>query len=216
MANKISTRYGDHFYSEDEEQIDLTTEVNPCTTSNENQNLTVLTEQQIELTAFEEQQIELTTKVKPTTTSYEIESTKLSDTPATKTKSPWVNVLYLPFSSSKGELYIEKQRITPIYKDETNSFKYYPEKIIAGHFIYPYQNFSQRLRSFHLWPDQHKQKGKELARAGFYYSGTADLCYCCASNCGGLRNWLPEENPLEEHRKKYPNCAFVRLVTEII
>lgn len=47
-----------------------------------------------------------------------------------------------------------------------------------------------------------------LADAGFYFVGCEDFvkCFHCG---GGLWEWLPGEDPWEQHRKWFPTCHFV-------
>ena len=48
----------------------------------------------------------------------------------------------------------------------------------------------------------------EMAEAGFIYSGYADstICYSCGN---GLRGWLKNEDPYEEHAWHYPQCKHL-------
>lgn len=67
-----------------------------------------------------------------------------------------------------------------------------------------------RLRTFQGWPRGLRQRPEELARAGFYYEGRADHVKCFSCD-GGLCSWEPEDLPEIEHRKWFPECAFVSL-----
>ncbi|KAM8821248.1 baculoviral IAP repeat-containing protein 2 [Eudromia elegans] len=64
-----------------------------------------------------------------------------------------------------------------------------------------------RLRTFHSWPLTFLSP-TDLAKAGFYYLGTADKVACFT--CGGqLSNWEPKDNALSEHQRHFPSCPFV-------
>lgn len=65
-----------------------------------------------------------------------------------------------------------------------------------------------RLNSFQNWPDYVHLTPRELASAGFYYTGIDDQvqCFCCG---GKLKNWEPCDNAWSEHRRHFPNCFFV-------
>ncbi|XP_072252181.1 E3 ubiquitin-protein ligase XIAP [Leuresthes tenuis] len=67
-------------------------------------------------------------------------------------------------------------------------------------------SFEERLGSFA--GVQHLIDPERLARAGFYSTGQGDkvMCFCCG---GGLKDWLPEEEPWEQHAKHYPGCSFL-------
>lgn len=65
-----------------------------------------------------------------------------------------------------------------------------------------------RLRSFDLWPIGLSQKCKEMADAGFVYSGKSDCVKCFF--CGGvLFAWVPGDDPWVEHAKWFPFCHHV-------
>ncbi|XP_071425495.1 E3 ubiquitin-protein ligase XIAP isoform X3 [Pithys albifrons albifrons] len=65
-----------------------------------------------------------------------------------------------------------------------------------------------RLKSFHNWPLGGQLTPKELANAGFYYTGVGDqvACFCCG---GKLKNWEPSDRAWSEHKRHFPKCLFV-------
>uniref|UniRef100_A0A8D0HI17 Uncharacterized protein n=1 Tax=Sphenodon punctatus TaxID=8508 RepID=A0A8D0HI17_SPHPU len=64
-----------------------------------------------------------------------------------------------------------------------------------------------RLHTFRMWPLTFLTPA-DLVKAGFYYKGTSDRVACFT--CGGqLSNWEPKDNAMSEHRRHFPNCAFV-------
>ncbi|KAM9274031.1 E3 ubiquitin-protein ligase XIAP isoform 1-T5 [Morus bassanus] len=65
-----------------------------------------------------------------------------------------------------------------------------------------------RLKSFHSWPLNGQLTPKELANAGFYYTGVGDqvACFCCG---GKLKNWEPGDRAWSEHKRHFPKCFFV-------
>ncbi|NXE11959.1 XIAP ligase, partial [Lophotis ruficrista] len=65
-----------------------------------------------------------------------------------------------------------------------------------------------RLKSFHNWPLNSELTPKELANAGFYYTGVGDqvACFCCG---GKLKNWEPSDRAWSEHKRHFPKCFFV-------
>lgn len=66
----------------------------------------------------------------------------------------------------------------------------------------------RRLLSFHTWPIGLAQRPRDLAAAGFYYTGRGDetLCFHCG---GGLRDWEPEDIPWEQHARYFPKCVYL-------
>ncbi|PKK26775.1 E3 ubiquitin-protein ligase XIAP isoform X2 [Columba livia] len=65
-----------------------------------------------------------------------------------------------------------------------------------------------RLKSFHSWPLNGQLTPKELASAGFYYTGVGDqvACFCCG---GKLKQWEPSDRAWSEHKRHFPKCFFV-------
>lgn len=70
---------------------------------------------------------------------------------------------------------------------------------------------AHRLLSFENWPVGIKQRPKELAEAGFFYTGQGDRVVCFSCN-GGLYHWEEQDVPWEQHAKWYSDCDYVRLV----
>ena len=65
-----------------------------------------------------------------------------------------------------------------------------------------------RLQSFRTWPNNAAADPEELANAGFTYLGFDDRvqCYVCQ---GKLRCWEPQDRPLAEHMRHFPNCRYL-------
>ncbi|CAL8332304.1 unnamed protein product [Gadus morhua 'NCC'] len=70
----------------------------------------------------------------------------------------------------------------------------------------PMGSFEERLESYA--GIQHPIDSRMLASAGFYSTGGGDrvVCFQCG---GGVKNWLPDEEPWMEHAKHYPGCLFL-------
>ncbi|XP_043229691.1 baculoviral IAP repeat-containing protein 7-A-like [Amphibalanus amphitrite] len=66
---------------------------------------------------------------------------------------------------------------------------------------------SNRRRTFFGWP-MLRPSAEELARAGFFYTGSADVAQC-AFCWVSLGNWDPSDDPFEEHRRHSPLCSFL-------
>ncbi|XP_069139618.1 baculoviral IAP repeat-containing protein 7-A-like, partial [Argopecten irradians] len=70
-------------------------------------------------------------------------------------------------------------------------------------------HINQRLETFDNWPsDFVVQSPRQLATAGFYYTGVTDTVRCHYCD-GGLREWEPGDVPWVEHAKWFPHCKFV-------
>jgi baculoviral IAP repeat-containing protein 7/8 len=73
-------------------------------------------------------------------------------------------------------------------------------------------NQEQREKSFTdmNWSLQLKPHYKELAEAGFFYTGSSDGTVCF--NCGqGLHQWKETDNAFVEHVKHMPSCSFLQI-----
>lgn len=65
-----------------------------------------------------------------------------------------------------------------------------------------------RLATFHNWPLAYI-RGEDLAKAGFFYLNQRDNCRCAF--CGNyVGDWDTGDVPMDEHRKLFPLCGFVR------
>jgi hypothetical protein len=77
-----------------------------------------------------------------------------------------------------------------------------------------YDTVASRLETFRTWPSGGATAASlvdpgDLARAGLFYTGLGDRVQC--AYCGGvLRNWVRGDSPMDEHRRHYPDCPFVR------
>ncbi|KAK3098075.1 hypothetical protein FSP39_015924 [Pinctada imbricata] len=65
-----------------------------------------------------------------------------------------------------------------------------------------------RLETFKNWPSNAPVSSKDLAKSGFYYTGTEDRVQCVFCR-GILRDWDPGDKPHIEHKNKFPRCPFL-------
>ena len=65
-----------------------------------------------------------------------------------------------------------------------------------------------RLITFKDWPGWGSVWPTLLAKAGFFYTKTADqvACFCCG---GRLNTWEARDSPMTEHKHFFPRCRFV-------
>nr|XP_015216444.1 PREDICTED: baculoviral IAP repeat-containing protein 1b-like [Lepisosteus oculatus]XP_015216447.1 PREDICTED: baculoviral IAP repeat-containing protein 1b-like [Lepisosteus oculatus]XP_015216453.1 PREDICTED: baculoviral IAP repeat-containing protein 1b-like [Lepisosteus oculatus] len=71
-----------------------------------------------------------------------------------------------------------------------------------------YESESGRLETFQNWPFYASVAPRDLASAGFFFTGQTDVvqCFCCA---GLLAHWETGDEPWKEHAKWFPDCEFV-------
>ena len=68
-----------------------------------------------------------------------------------------------------------------------------------------------RLKSFETWPKYLRPTKEEMASAGFVYTGQSDrvVCFACKRE---LKDWAPEDIPLQEHYRWSKECEYLRMV----
>ncbi|CAF4692954.1 unnamed protein product [Rotaria sp. Silwood1] len=72
-----------------------------------------------------------------------------------------------------------------------------------------YSEIPKRHASFATWPNEDLPSVDDLVRAGFFYTGTKTIVTCFYCN-GSLQNWGPNDNPMIEHARWFPHCAYAR------
>ena len=72
-----------------------------------------------------------------------------------------------------------------------------------------YSGMSERLKTFTTWPNEDLPAVDDLVKAGFFYIGTKAIvtCFYCK---GSLQNWAANDNPMIEHARWFPHCAYAR------
>ncbi|CAF3652304.1 unnamed protein product [Rotaria sp. Silwood1] len=79
----------------------------------------------------------------------------------------------------------------------------------ASAFHQAYIEISKRQSSFNSWPQEDLPSVDDLVRAGFFYTGSKTIVTCFYCN-GSLQNWGPKDNPLIEHVRWFPLCAYAK------
>ncbi|CAF1233312.1 unnamed protein product [Rotaria sordida] len=83
------------------------------------------------------------------------------------------------------------------------------EIVQASAFHRTYVEISKRQSSFNSWPQEDLPSIDDLVRAGFFYTGSKTIVTCFYCN-GSLQNWGPKDNPLIEHVRWFPLCAYAK------
>ena len=71
------------------------------------------------------------------------------------------------------------------------------------------QTVEKRLDTFINWPSSDIITPESLAKAGFYYLHMEDRVQC-AYCLNVFHNWVKGDTAMEEHRRLFPNCSFVK------
>lgn len=77
-------------------------------------------------------------------------------------------------------------------------------KVDAGNLKYE----RHRLETYRTWPLGTPVTAKELAKNGFYYTGTGDRVQCVFCK-GILKDWEVGDKPHVEHKNRFPRCPFI-------
>jgi hypothetical protein len=72
-----------------------------------------------------------------------------------------------------------------------------------------YTEIPKRHASFATCPNENLPSVDDLVRAGFFYTGTKNIVTCFYCN-GSLQNWGPNDNPMIEHARWFPHCAYAK------
>jgi hypothetical protein len=72
-----------------------------------------------------------------------------------------------------------------------------------------YTEIPKRCASYATWPTENLPPVDDLVRAGFFYTGTKTIITCFYCN-GSLQNWGPNDNPMIEHARWFPHCAYAK------
>jgi hypothetical protein len=72
-----------------------------------------------------------------------------------------------------------------------------------------YIEIPKRYASFATWPNENLPPVDDLVRAGFFFTGTKTIVTCFYCN-GSLQNWGPNDNPMIEHARWFPNCPYAK------
>lgn len=73
-------------------------------------------------------------------------------------------------------------------------------------------SFEKRKETFvNTWPKQIYQIPRDLARAGFFYTGRGDKCttFCCGRS---VYQWDHRDDAVREHMKYSPTCLIPKLL----
>ncbi|CAF0849103.1 unnamed protein product [Rotaria sp. Silwood1] len=76
-----------------------------------------------------------------------------------------------------------------------------------------YSEIPKRHASFATWPNEDLPSVDDFVRAGFFYTGTKNIVKCFYCD-GSLQNWGPNDNPMIEHARWFPHCAYAKQLCE--
>ncbi|CAF2372472.1 unnamed protein product [Rotaria sp. Silwood2] len=72
-----------------------------------------------------------------------------------------------------------------------------------------YIEIPRRHASFATWSSENLPSADDLVRAGFFYTGSKTIVTCFYCN-GSLQNWGANDNPMIEHARWFPHCAYAK------
>ncbi|CAF1173065.1 unnamed protein product [Adineta steineri] len=83
------------------------------------------------------------------------------------------------------------------------------EIVLTSAYHQNYIEIPKRLASFTSWPEESLPLVDDFVRAGFFYTGTKTIVTCFYCN-GSLQNWDSKDNPMVEHCRWFPMCAYAK------
>ena len=72
-----------------------------------------------------------------------------------------------------------------------------------------YMEITQRYLSFSTWPSDNLPSVDDLVKSGFFYTGKTTTVTCFYCN-GSVDNWSANDDPLIEHVRWFPHCAYAK------
>ena len=72
-----------------------------------------------------------------------------------------------------------------------------------------YMEITQRYLSFSTWPTDNLPSVDDLVKSGFFYMDKATIVTCFYCN-GSVENWSANDDPLIEHVRRFPHCAYAK------
>ncbi|CAF1184081.1 unnamed protein product [Rotaria sordida] len=72
-----------------------------------------------------------------------------------------------------------------------------------------YISIPSRQATFEIWANESSPAIDDLVKAGFFYTGIENIVTCFYCN-GSLKNWGENDNPLIEHIRWFPHCAYAK------
>ncbi|CAF0818435.1 unnamed protein product [Didymodactylos carnosus] len=83
------------------------------------------------------------------------------------------------------------------------------EIVLTAAWNIAYTEIPKRYATFATWPNEPLPPVDDLVKSGFYYTGTKAIVTCFYCN-GSLQNWGQNDNPMIEHARWFPHCAYAR------
>jgi hypothetical protein len=127
-------------------------------------------------------------------------------------KCPFVLSILLQQGSSSvmivNELSTSNNSDPAVLLNNTNQFRF--DQIVytsACHIAYT--SIPSRQATFETWTHQSAPPVDDLVKAGFFYTGAKNIVTCFYCN-GSLQNWGENDNPLIEHIRWFPHCAYAK------
>ena len=116
----------------------------------------------------------------------------------------------LSSSSSSSIVIVNERTATSDPPTSINSGTLRCNSIVTTNACHPRQaEIPRRHASFASWVSENVPAVDDLVRAGFFYTGTQTIVTCFFCN-GSLQNWGPKDNPMVEHARWFPHCAYIK------
>ncbi|CAF0947125.1 unnamed protein product, partial [Didymodactylos carnosus] len=105
---------------------------------------------------------------------------------------------------------VSSTAITPLVLNETSNVFNSTEIVSTQACNQMFAEVPKRHASFAKWPkDESVPPVDHMVKAGFFYVGTRTIVSCFYCN-GSLQNWTATDNPIIEHARWFPHCAYIK------
>ncbi|CAF1212185.1 unnamed protein product [Rotaria sordida] len=113
-------------------------------------------------------------------------------------------------SQTSSALIVNDNSTTNHTAGAVNTHTFHSNEIVLiapPHSVYEY--IPKRIESFATWPNGPLPTIDEFVRAGFFYTGNGSIvtCFYCRSS---LHNWNANHDPMIEHVRWFPHCAYAK------
>ncbi|CAF1026043.1 unnamed protein product [Didymodactylos carnosus] len=116
------------------------------------------------------------------------------------------NCLYTTF---KAKEFGTQSNIPILNSNATSSAPKAHGNVSRMYYYSEYAEVSKRQKSFKKWPNEPILDVEQIAKAGFYFTGTGKTiqCFCCG---GFLLDFESTDDPIAKHIENFPYCEYMK------
>jgi hypothetical protein len=127
-------------------------------------------------------------------------------------KCPYVLFMLTPEETSSvlivNEIPTDSNSNQALFLNNTNPLRF-NEIVYTSPCHADFISIPSRQATFETWTNESSPSVDDLVKAGFFYTGANNIVTCFYCN-GSLQNWSEKDNPLIEHIRWFPHCAYAK------